>query len=223
MKAFYLLSVLVLISPAVHAQEKVLTGKIFTFEEIPVQNASIVVKSTGVKYLSDTLGAFSVKCGVTDNLVISAEGFSTRRVKVKKETLMVLVNIDLLPKQDAKEIAVGYGHVSDKDKLYALAAMNESGSNFSRYKSIYEILETSFAGVQVINGEVIIRNANSFEGTKPALLIVDGREVSAASLAAINTADIAQINILKDASASVYGVQGANGVVVIETKRGGKQ
>jgi TonB-dependent SusC/RagA subfamily outer membrane receptor len=128
--------------------------------------------------------------------------------------------MDLLPKQDAKDMAVGYGHVKDKDKLYAMAGMNESGTNFSRFKDVYEILSTNFAGVQVINGEVIIRNANSFESSKPALLIVDGREVSAASLAALSTADIAQISVLKDSSASVYGVKGANGVVLIETKRG---
>lgn len=220
MKIIYLIAGSILISHTVLSQEKALTGKITTFETIPVVNASILVKSSGMKYYSDSLGIFNVKCSVTDKLVLSAEGFSNRNVNVKKETLFAVVNMVLLPKEDAKDIAVGYGHVKEKDKLYAMAGMSESGSNFSRYKNIYEILSVSFAGVQVINGEVIIRNANSGEGSKPALLIVDGREVSAASLAAINTGDIAQISILKDASASVYGVQGANGVVLVETKRG---
>jgi TonB-dependent SusC/RagA subfamily outer membrane receptor len=222
MKIICLIAAVIMISQTARPQDKIVTGKITTFGEIPVLNASVVVESTGMKYFSDSLGAFSLTCAVTDKLVINAEGFNTRRVKIKKETLIALVNLDLLPRQDAKDVAVGYGHVKDKDKLYAMAAMNESGMNFSRYKSIFEILETNFAGVQVINGEVIIRNAESFEGSNPALLILDGREVSASSLAAISTSDIAQINILKDASASVYGVRGANGVVVVETKRGGK-
>jgi TonB-dependent SusC/RagA subfamily outer membrane receptor len=222
MKLICLVLALVLISPAVLPQEKVLSGKITTFETIPVVNASILVKSSGVKYYSDTAGMFSAKCLDADKLVISAAGFANRKVNVRKETFFAIVNMELLPKQDSKDVAVGYGHVKDKDKLYAMAGMNESGINFSRYKDVYEILSTNFAGVQVINGEVIIRNANSFESTKPALLIVDGREVSAASLAALSTADISQINVLKDSSASVYGVRGANGVVIIETKRGGK-
>jgi TonB-dependent SusC/RagA subfamily outer membrane receptor len=222
MKTLFLIFASILITEALLSQEKELTGKIFTFETIPVVNASILVKSSGMKFYSDSLGSFSVKCSGTDKLVISAEGFSNRKVSIKKETFFAIVNLVLLPKQDAKDMAVGYGHVKDKDKLYAMAGMNESGGNFARYRDVYEILAVNFAGVQVINGEIIIRNANSFEGSRPALLVVDGREVSAASLAALNTADIAQINILKDSSASVYGVKGANGVVLIETKRGGK-
>jgi TonB-dependent SusC/RagA subfamily outer membrane receptor len=220
MKFIFLIVALILISPIVHAQEKELTGKITTFETIPVVKATILVKSSGMKYYSDSAGIFTVKCLETDKLFLSAEGFSNQKVNIKKDTFFALVNMDLLPKQDAKDMAVGYGHVKDKDKLYAMAGMNESGTNFSRFKDVYEILSTNFAGVQVINGEVIIRNANSFESSKPALLIVDGREVSAASLAALSTADIAQISVLKDSSASVYGVKGANGVVLIETKRG---
>jgi TonB-dependent SusC/RagA subfamily outer membrane receptor len=220
MKFIYLAALLILISFEVLPQEKDVKGMITTFGEIPVVNVTILVKSTGMTYYSDSVGSFTVRCSVTDKLKLSAEGFTNQTVNVKKETMFAIVNMDLLPKQEAKDVAIGYGHVKDKDKLYAMAGMTESGSNFSRYKNIYEILETSFAGVQVINGEVIIRNANSFDGTKPALLIVDGREVSATQLAAINTGDIAQVNILKDSSASVYGVRGANGVVVVETKRG---
>lgn len=222
MKILYLIFAAHLLTAAVFSQEKELAGKITTFEIIPVMNASILVKSSGMKYFSDSLGLFTVKCLVTDKLVLSAEGFSKRKVNIKKETFFAIVNMDLLPKQDAQDMAVGYGHVKDKNKLYAIVGMNVEGSNFSRYRDVYEILSVNFPGVQVINGEVIIRNTTSFEGSRPALLIVDGREVSAATLAAISTSDIAQINVLKDSSASVYGVKGANGVVLIETKRGGK-
>jgi TonB-dependent SusC/RagA subfamily outer membrane receptor len=58
------------------------------------------------------------------------------------------------------------------------------------------------------------------EGNEAALLIVDGRQVDASDFGNINTVDIASINILKDASSAVYGSRGANGVVIVETKRG---
>jgi len=60
------------------------------------------------------------------------------------------------------------------------------------------------------------------DGSDAAILIVDGREVDAFDFGNINTADIASINVLKDASASVYGSRGANGVVIVETKQGGQ-
>jgi len=221
-KSFCLFIILILISPYILAQEKDVTGKITTFGEIPVEKVTIEVKSTGMKFYSDSLGLYALKCSAKDKLTFKAEGFSNHKITIKEDIFVVNVNMNLLPKQEAQDLAVGYGHVKDKDKLYAMAGMASSGGNFSRYKNVYEILGANFAGVQVINGEVIIRNANSGEGSKPALLIVDGREVSSTSLAAINTSDIAQINILKDSSASIYGVQGANGVVIIETKRGGK-
>jgi TonB-dependent SusC/RagA subfamily outer membrane receptor len=70
------------------------------------------------------------------------------------------------------------------------------------------------------DGEIIIRGAPSINGSNAALLIVDGREVDAFDFGNINPADIAAINVLKDASASVYGSRGGNGVVIVETKRG---
>ncbi|MBE0679777.1 MAG: TonB-dependent receptor plug domain-containing protein, partial [Bacteroidales bacterium] len=86
----------------------------------------------------------------------------------------------------------------------------------------YQILTDNFTGVQIINGEVIIRNSNSFASGNAALLIVDGREVDNYSFGSILPNDIARINVLKDASAAVYGVRGGNGVVIVETKRGDK-
>ena len=60
----------------------------------------------------------------------------------------------------------------------------------------------------------------TMDGNNAALLILDGREIDAFDFGNINTADIASINVLKDASSSVYGSRGGNGVVIVETKRG---
>jgi TonB-dependent SusC/RagA subfamily outer membrane receptor len=203
-----------------NAQLKTVTGKITTFRELPVQNASIAVTSNNQTVLSDSLGQFSVECSETDQLIISAEGFIKRKVKIKKETKYALVDLDLLRQDDAKDIAVGYGHVKDKDKLYAMSDKNESNFDFSKYSTIYEVLSVNFPGVQVYNNEIIIRSSASFTVNTSALLVVDGREVTKSYFGSIVPSDIAQINILKDASASVYGSRGANGVVLVETKRG---
>lgn len=128
----------------------------------------------------------------------------------------------LMPSPDSRELAVGYGHVKDADKLYAISNINENDIDFSRYSKIYDIITDRFSSsVQVRNdGEIVIRGAPTMDGNNAALLIVDGREVDAFSFGNINTTDIATINVLKDASASVYGSRGGNGVVIVETKRG---
>ncbi len=204
-------------------QEKMIEGMVTTFDSIPLIGASIEVKSSKEAVLTDTLGMFTVACSPKDKLKVTARGFSRRNVKIEEGIKYVLVNLKLLPGPENRELAIGYGHVKDADKLYAISNVNENDRDFSRYSDIYQILEENFSSsVQLRSGgEIIIRNAPGSDGSNAALLIVDGRQVDESDFGNLNTADIASINVLKDASASVYGSRGGNGVVIVETKRGG--
>ena len=204
------------------AQEKTLNGKITVFDEIPLENVLIRVKSNNQKFYSDSLGSFTVQCSNNDKLTFSAEGFIKRKIRINKEIKFVLINMKLRAGEEAKKLAVGYGHVTDKNKLYAISGKNESEMDFSHYQNIYEILTSNFPGLQIINGDIIIRNTSSFYGSNAALLLVDGRETTKEEFANISTHEIARISVLKDSSASIYGVKGGNGVVIVETKRGGE-
>lgn len=201
-------------------QERKIQGMVTTFESIPLVNAAIVAQSREDTVHSDSLGMFTIACEPKDRLRVSARGFATQRVRIRDNTRMVLVNLRLLPGPENRDLAVGYGHVKDADKLYAVSNVNEDDTDFSKYSSIYDIISDSFSSsVQVrSDGEIVIRGSPSLTGNDAALLIVDGREVSAFDFGNLNTADIASINILKDASAAVYGSRGANGVVIVETK-----
>jgi TonB-dependent SusC/RagA subfamily outer membrane receptor len=203
-------------------QEREIQGMVTTFESIPLVNAAIVVKSREDTVHSDSLGMFAIACEPRDRLRVSAGGFATQNIRVREKTRMVLVNLRLLPGPENRELAVGYGHVKDAEKLYAISNVNEADTDFSKYSSIYDIISDSFSSsVQVrSDGEIVIRGSPTLDGSNAALLIVDGREVSAFDFGNINTTDIASVNILKDASAAVYGSRGANGVVIVETKQG---
>jgi len=203
-------------------QEKVIQGKVTTFDSIPLIGASIKVKSTKEVVYSDTLGLFTVSCIPKDKLKVTARGFSNQNVKIEEKIKYVLVNLKLKPGPESREMAIGYGHVKDKDKLYAISSLNEKDMNFSQYTDIYDIIKGRFPGVQISGGEIIIRGINTIMGSNAALLVVDGVVVDESSFASIPTADIASIDVLKGAAASIYGVRGANGVVIVETKRGGK-
>jgi len=199
-------------------QEKVIHGKITTFDSIPLINASIKVKSTKKIVLSDTLGIFTVFCFPKDKLKVTAGGFSSQNVKIEGEIKYVSVNLKFKPGPQNRELAIGYGHVKDKDKLDAMSSINEKDMDFSHYSDIYDLIRGRFPGVQIIGGEIIIRGQSSLTLSNAALLVVNGMPVDQGYFGSIHPIEIKSINVLKGTSASIYGARGANGVVVVETK-----
>src|SRR5690554_357239 len=217
-----LLMALVVVSFAQHgiAQEKMTEGVVTTLDSIPVINAEIYVRSTKQTFFTDTLGRFSVPAKQNDRLKVSAAGFFNQKIKLNAQSGFTKVNLDLKPGDENIEYATGYGHISDKDKLNAMVQMNSREVDFSHYNSIYELIKGRFAGVQLINGEVIIRGYNSITSSNAALVVVDGIPVDGSALGSIPPIQVKSINILKDGGSAIYGSRGANGVVIIETKRG---
>ena len=141
-------------------QEKVIQGRVTTFDSIPLFGASIKVKSTKEVVFSDTLGMFTVSCFQEDKLKVTAKGFSNQNVKIKEEINDVWVNLRLNLGPINHELAIGYGHVKDRDKLYAIPSLNENDMDFSHY------------GVQIINNEIIIRYPFEW-GSNAAIVTVD--------------------------------------------------
>ena len=203
-----------------NAQDRVIHGIVTTFDSIPLINAEVKVLSSKQKVLTDTLGRFSVASDPEDKLKVSAYGFYNQKVQLNENTKFAAVNLKLKPGEKAREYAIGYGHVSDHDKLNSVATMNKDDVDFSQYNNIYDLIRGRFAGVQIINGEIIIRGQNSILLSSAALIVVDGVVVDAQTLGAIPPIQVKSINVIKDGSAAIYGSRGANGVVIIETRRG---
>lgn len=208
----------VLISASSYAQDKIIHGQIFTFDSIPLTGASIKVKSTKQVVETDTTGRFSVGCNSNDVLTIYAKGFNKQKVKLKGNEKLVIVNLKLKSGEKNKEIAVGYGYVKDADKLNAAVNLNNDEMDFSKYQNIYEIIRGRFPGVQISNNEIIIRGLSTVSGSNAALIVVDGMISDNSILSSLPPIQVKSINIIKDGSAAIYGAQGANGVVLIETK-----
>lgn len=202
------------------AQEKILKGYVTTFKDIPLIGASVKVKSSKAVVLTDTTGHFSLKCLNEDVLYISAEGFYKEKVKITPGIKFAAINLKLKPGEKAREIAIGYGHINDREKLNAVAGINKDDIDFSQYRDIYEIIRGRFAGVQVMGNDIIIRGINSINSSSAALIVVDGCTVDSSVLKSIPTVEVKSINVIKDGSAAIYGSRGANGVVIIETRRG---
>lgn len=202
------------------AQDRIVHGMVTTFDSILVNGASVKVKSTKQEVFTDSLGNFSVGVANKDVIVVKAMGFYNQRVKLNEKTKFAAVNLNLKPGPKAKEYAIGYGYVDDAEKLNALSSIDRNDMDFSQYSNIFEIIRGRFTGVQVVNGEIQIRGVNSINSSTSALIVVDGVTVDSSVLNTIPTTQVKSINVIKDGSAAIYGARGANGVVIVETRRG---
>lgn len=118
-----------------------------------------------------------------------------------------------------EEVNVGYGTTSRKDLTFAVDKVNVDERVVVSYTSIAEYLRGRVAGVIVNpNGTIQIRGINSINSPTEALIIVDGAPFN--DINSLNPNDVQSVEVLKDASAAIYGSRGANGVVLITTKKG---
>ncbi len=221
---FLLLS---LFNVAVFGQDKTLVGKVTTFDSIPLIGAQVEVKSTEQTVKTDSLGRFQVFCNMEDRLEISANGFFSKKVKVDKEIRLMLVNLKLKQGDNNLDMAsryvnVGYGYVDSKNLLNAVSSLDNRDADFSIYSNMYDLIKGRFPGVTVEGNKIVVRGTKTLHGVESdaALLVVDGRIVSREDFLSLSPLDVQSVNVLKDASSSVYGSRGANGVVLVETKRG---
>ena len=116
-----------------------------------------------------------------------------------------------------EEVNVGYGTMSRRNIGYAIDKVQVDETVISSYTSVAEYLRGRVAGLEVNpNGTIQIRGKNSINSPTEALVLVDNTPCS--DINTINPMDIHSVEVLKDGSTSIYGSQGANGVVLITTK-----
>lgn len=211
------------------AQEINVSGTVIDYSNgEPVPYASVHLEGTMTGTSTDGDGNYSIRLPHGGNLVFSSIGYIT--VKEAVNTSMVL-NIVLEPDTEHLEetIVVAYG-TATKSSFTGSASMIGAETIESRVSTdVTAALAGTTPGVQIISssgdpaaggGTIRIRGIGSMSASNAPLYIVDGMPYDG-SIADINPADVESMSILKDASASaIYGARGANGVVLITTKRG---
>lgn len=217
MKKIAIIIVLLMISNVIFAQLKTINGKVTGFHKFPFKNIVVVAKDTKSRALTDENGEFSIVCKEGETLIFESKSCQRKKLKVKNAEDSVFVNLVFKNNKKSREYAVGYGIISEQNLTYAVSNLNHKNINTNSYTDIYEMIKGRFAGVSVqSNNEIIIRGKSTIYGKNSALLIVDGLPVN--DLSYLNPQDVKSIDVLKDASASIYGSRGANGVVLVTTK-----
>lgn len=193
----------------------------------PVLGAVVrVVDNPSMATLTNVEGAFEITVPAGARLQVSSIGFKTQQVNVKQGGQL---NIQM--EEDAsllsEVVVVGYGQMRRKDITTAVSSVSTKDLDERPVMNAGEALQGKTAGIQVVQPSgmpgaglsVRVRGATSVQASNEPLYIVDGRPVD--DISDVSPNDIESIQILKDASsAAIYGARAANGVVLIETKRG---
>lgn len=238
----------IFLGSTLQAQERVITGKITDSKEgIPVIGATVTVKGTTIATSTEADGTFRLGGVPADakTLVISSVGFATREVAISGTEMSITLtssNADL-----NEVVVVGYGTARKKDLTGAVASVKAKDFNKGVVTAPDQLLQGKVAGVQILNNSgapgaattVRIRGNSSIRSGNQPLYVIDGVALDGRTarpginaggvgtipgsnpLNFINNADILSMEVLKDASAAaIYGSRGANGVIIITTKKG---
>jgi len=228
-----LVGILLLIGEGLLAQTSEISGKITDPTGSPIPNATIRVKSAkgGGGTSADGAGAFTIKAPAGATLVISAIGYESKEIKVGSSTSFnVTLNTDT--RSLSEVVVTGVGTATSKRTL-GFAVETVSGDKLPPVPiaSIDQALVGKIAGAQIstVSGNpgdqvnIVLRGINSIQGGTRPLVLLDGVEIPFANLSTLDLSQIARVEVVQGAaSSSLYGAQGANGVIQIFSKKGSK-
>ena len=206
-----------------------INGRVTNSKGEPLQGVSVVIAGSKKGTTTNREGAFVLNVPNADNvtLEVSFVGFQPKTVKVAGQTELTITLENAVAGLD-DVVVVGYGTRSKRDLTGSVSQVKTQQLESAPVYSIGEALKGQSSGVQVTNNsaapgariQVRIRGGNSMIGSNTPLFVVDGFPLTG-GIEFLNPSDIESINILKDASATaIYGSRGANGVVIITSKRG---
>ena len=223
LRTFSALVCLLLMTTSLFAQEKTVTGTVTDSTNEPLIGASVVIQGTSNGTITDIDGKYSITASPDNVLEFSYVGMVKQDVKVGSQHV---INVQL--KEDsqmlAETVVIGYGSAKKRDLTGSIT--NIKGAEIANKPSTNPLssLQGKVAGVQIINSgqagsdpENRVRGTNSINGYKP-LYIVDG--LFNDNINFLNPEDIESMEVLKDPSSlAIFGVRGANGVIIITTKK----
>lgn len=212
---------------AANAQEFTISGTVTDTEDEPLAGVAVIIQETKEGTMTDGKGRYTIEAEEGQTLEFSFIGMVTQNVTIGKRSV-----IDIQMTENAifldEAVAIGYGVAKKSDLTGAVASVKAEDLQTAKIGTVTSALQGLATGVHVTTGSVkpggdasvIIRGNSTFKSDSTPLYIVDGMPVQG-GLQDLSSSDIQSIEILKDASsAAIYGSRGANGVVLITTKKG---
>lgn len=208
---------------------RTIRGKVTDLKGEPMIGVSVInLNNRKIGTVTDINGNYSLDVEKNTTLSFSYIGFAKREIFVESQTVMNVI-LEEDRKMLDEVVVIGYGEQSRRDLTGSVSVLNTDDMVKAPVVSFSDALAGRVAGVSVsaLDGQpgsemnIVIRGTNSITQSNSPLYIIDGFPVEDFSAASLNVNDIKTFNILKDASSTaIYGSRGANGVIVIETKKG---
>ena len=205
-----------------------ITGTVTDEAGEPLIGVSVAVEKTSSGTITDSSGSFSITVPNGSSLVFSYIGFESQSVPIGDQTEINIMMRETVEALD-EVVVIGYGTQRRSDLTGAVSQVSAREINAFPTTNVLQSLSGRAAGVQVspttgapgAGLNVRIRGTNSIQGSNEPLYVVDGFPIFGNNPTVLNNSDIESMEILKDASATaIYGSRGANGVVIITTRKG---
>jgi TonB-linked SusC/RagA family outer membrane protein len=224
----FLTGILLLVTIGLHAQITQITGRVTDATGAPIPAVTIRIKGSKGGTSADMQGVFSLKAQLNSILIISGIGYETREVKVTGAPLTVTLSTD--SKSLSEVVVTGTGVATSKRKLgISVESVTADKLPPTPTASIDQALVGKIPGAQIssVSGNpgdpvnIMLRGVNTLNGGTKPMIMVDGLQVSATDINSLDLSNIERVEVVQGAaSASIYGAQGANGVIQIFTKKG---
>ena len=221
-----LLLMLISFLPA-SGQDRTVKGRVTNESGAAVSGASVVVKGTSTGTTTNAMGDFTISAARGATLVISNIGYGDIEAVVGDEAVMA-IRLTQTSRDIGEVVVVGYGTQRKRDVTGAVSSVNEKALREVPVANLQQALIGRAAGLEInavsnqpgAGAQIRIRGVRSISGSNEPLYVLDGIPYDG-NLNDINPDEVASVDILKDASATaIYGSRGANGVVLITTKKG---
>ena len=220
---------LILISPKKLLQQITVQGVVRDIDGIPIPGVNVFEENTTNGVVTDLDGEYSIIVSSEEAvLVYSYLGYLSETITVGSQTTIDITLVpDLLELDEI--VVVGYGSMKKSDVTGAMISVSSADIEKTPVTNAFQALQGRAAGVDITSnerpgevGKIYIRGTRSLTATSEPLYVVDGIPLmSSSAIETLNPRDIESIDILKDASAAaIYGSRGANGVIIITTKKG---
>ncbi len=212
---------------SVNAVAQNITGTVKDSQGEPIIGASVVEKGTSNGVVTNLEGKFTLKASGKYPIEVSYMGYKKQVINLKGKTSLNIVMQEDATLLEEVIVSTGYGSQRKADLSGSVVSVSKEDIKGTPTSNVMEALQGKIAGADIMMGsgavgedvDILLRGSRSINGSNEPLFVIDG--VQGASYNQLNPNDIEQIDVLKDASSTaIYGSAGANGVIIITTKRG---
>ena len=208
-----------------------ITGSVTDAGMYPVVSAMVMIDGQNTSQLTDKNGKYKIRVPVDAErigILSLGNGFMEENIEGRSRINFRLGAwaINKMPQPEIRSdegeegVSTGYGQIKRKSLTNEISKIDGTKKKYASYQSILEMIQREVSGVRIMNGGVVIHDSRNLFGHVEALVVVDGTPTS--DFNDIKPSTVESIEVLKDASASIYGTRGYGGVILIKTKTSNK-